>query len=259
LSAEALLSVDAVDLRFGAVEALSGVSFEVGRGELLAVIGANGAGKSSLFNVLSRVYRPSAGRIELAGQDLLALRRHQLPSVGVARTFQNLGLFGHLTALENVLLGRNHLIAAGMVRNGFGWPAARAAERGSQAAALDALRLVSAEKYADVSVALLSYGVQKRIEVARALVMEPRLLLLDEPVAGMDAGERAEMTDLILAAHRERSLTTVLIEHDMSMVMGVAERVVVLDFGRVIASGAAAEVQADDAVIRAYLGTESVA
>jgi len=249
-----LLEVDDVTLRFGRVAALDGVSFTVAAGEFLAVIGPNGAGKSSLFNVLSRVYRPSSGAVRLAGEDLLALPARALAGRGVARSFQNLGLFGHLTALENVLVGRHHLMRAGVLAGGVMLGRARSEERTHRAAAREALAFVDAESAADTPVAVLPYGVQKRVELARCLAMEPRLLLLDEPVAGMDQGERAEITDLIHRLHAERALTVVLVEHDMGMVMRVAARIVVLDFGHVMASGTPAEVQADERVIRAYLG-----
>jgi branched-chain amino acid transport system ATP-binding protein len=249
-----LLEVDEITLRFGRVAALDGVSFVATRGEFLAIIGPNGAGKSSIFNVLSRVHRPSSGAVRLAGEDLLALPARALASRGVARSFQNLGLFAHLSALENVLVGRHHLMRAGVLSGGVLLGRARREERSHRAAALGALAFVDAEPYAGTPVAMLPYGVQKRVELARCLAMEPQLLLLDEPVAGMDHGERAEITELIRRLHAERDLTVVLVEHDMGMVMRVAERVVVLDFGHVMAAGTPAEVQADERVIRAYLG-----
>jgi branched-chain amino acid transport system ATP-binding protein len=251
-----MLEVRDLTLRFGTICAFEDVSFDVARGELLAVIGPNGAGKSSLFNVLSRVYRPQAGSVRLEGEDLLARRPRQLAGCGVARSFQNLGLVGELTALENVLIGRDHLMRAGALRGGLGL--ARGEERAHRAAALRALALVGGQDLAQRVVGTLPYGHRKRVELARCVAMEPKLMLLDEPVAGMSATERADMTALLRRLHRDEGMTLVLVEHDMGVVMQVADRVLVLDFGRTIAVGPPAEIQRDERVIRAYLG-ESLA
>jgi branched-chain amino acid transport system ATP-binding protein len=249
-----VLEVRDLTLRFGAITAFADVSFDVAQGELLAVIGPNGAGKSSLFNVLSRVYEPQSGSVRLAGRDLLALHRSELAACGVARSFQNLGLVGELTALENVLLGRDHLMRCGALRCGLGL--ARGEERAHREIARRALATVGAEELAQREVRILPYGDRKRVELARCVAMEPHLMLLDEPVAGMSAAERGDMTELVRRLHRDEGLTLVLVEHDMGMVMRVADRVLVLDFGRPIAIGTPAEVQHDERVIRAYLGEE---
>jgi branched-chain amino acid transport system ATP-binding protein len=248
------LSVRDLTLQFGAVTAFRDVSFDVARGELFAVIGPNGAGKSSLFNALSRVYEPGSGSVRFDGEDFLRRRPHQLARIGIARSFQNLGLFPQLTVLENVMIGRHHLMSAGAPRGGLGL--ARGEERRHRAAAVAALRFVDVGALAEVAVRTLPYGLQKRVELARCLAMEPRLLLLDEPVAGMDAAERAEITALIRRAHSERDLTVLLVEHDMGMVMKVAQRILVLDFGEPIAIGTPLEIQRDQRVIRAYLGEQ---
>jgi branched-chain amino acid transport system ATP-binding protein len=249
-----LLEAEGLELRFGAVTAFSEISFHIDEGELFAVIGPNGAGKTSLFNVLSRVYRPSRGHMRYRGRDLSTLRMRDLADAGIARTFQNLGLFPTLTVLDNVLLGRHHLMRSGALRGGLYWGPARDEERRHRAAAMEALEFAGVAEYAGARVLTLPYGVRKRVELARALAAEPSLLLLDEPVAGMSTGERKEVTALVKRMHRERGLGIVLVEHDMGMVMQVAQRVLVLDFGRVIALGTPGEVQQDEAVIRAYLG-----
>jgi branched-chain amino acid transport system ATP-binding protein len=255
-AAAPVLEVRDLSLRFGSVTAFADVSFDVARGELFAVIGPNGAGKTSLFNVLSRVYQPTAGSVRFEGADLLRLRAWGLAGAGVARTFQNLGLFGDLTALENVLIGRHHLMRAGAVRTGLWLGSAGREERRHRAVALEALAFTGLEEHAGDPVRTLPFGIRKRIEIARALAMEPKLMLLDEPVAGMSVGEREEIAVLVRRLHAERDLTLLLVEHDMNMVMRIAQRVLVLDFGQVIALGAPAQIQSDERVIRAYLGEE---
>jgi branched-chain amino acid transport system ATP-binding protein len=255
-NAAPLLEVRDLTLRFGSVTAFADVSFDVARGELFAVIGPNGAGKTSLFNVLSRAYVPTAGSVRFEGRDLLRRRISALAGAGVARTFQNLGLFGELTALENVLIGRHHLMRSGTLRSGLWLGYARREERRHRAAAMEALDFAGIAHHADTPIGTLPFGIQKRVEIARALAMEPKLMLLDEPVAGMSAAEREAVTALVRRLHDERDLTLLLVEHDMGMVMRIAQRVLVLDFGRIIAIGTPAEVQRDERVIRAYLGEE---
>jgi branched-chain amino acid transport system ATP-binding protein len=252
----AALEITGLGLRFGRLTAFEDVTVSVGEGELFAVIGPNGAGKTSLFNVLSRVYQPFTGRVRLGDRDLLSLRPRQLAGCGVARTFQNLALFGELSVLDNVLIGRHHLMRYGTWRGGLRSPRARREERTHREAAREALAFAGIDGYAETKVAQLPYGLRKRTELARALAMAPRLLMLDEPVAGMAEHERAEISELIQRLHRQHGLTILLVEHDMGMVMEVAQRVLVLDFGRVIACDSPAVVQRDPQVIRAYLGEE---
>jgi branched-chain amino acid transport system ATP-binding protein len=249
-----LLEVRDLTLRFGAITAFENVSFDVERGELFAVIGPNGAGKSSLFNALSRIYEPDGGRVRLDGRDFLRLRTDRLASAGVARSFQNLGVIAHLTALENVLLGRHRLMRTGILRGGLG--AGRGEERGHRIAALEALDFVGLAAQAHTHVQLLPYGHRKRVELARCLAMEPRLMLLDEPVAGMTASDRAEIAAVVRRLREELDVTVLLVEHDMGMVMEIADRILVLDFGVAIAVGTPGEIQTDQRVIRAYLGEE---
>jgi branched-chain amino acid transport system ATP-binding protein len=246
-----LLEVRDLTLRFGAITAFEGGGFEVERGELFAVIGPNGAGKSSLFNALSRVYEPDTGSVRVGGRDFLRLRPDQLAGAGVARSFQNLGVIAHLTALENVLVGRHHLMRSGVLRGGLGLGGGE--ERRHRAAAIEALEFVGLAEHAGTEVQLLPYGHRKRVELARCLAMEPTVMLLDEPVAGMNAAERAEIGLLVRRLRAERELTVLLVEHDMGMVMEVADRILVLDFGVPIAIGTPPEIQADERVILAYL------
>jgi branched-chain amino acid transport system ATP-binding protein len=192
--------------------------------------------------------------VSFDGRDLLRVRPSRLAGIGIARSFQNLGVFPALTVLENVMVGRHHLMRAGALRGGLGL--SRREERWHRTAALDALELVDICRLADERVHTLPYGLQKRVEIARCLAMEPRVMLLDEPVAGMEAAERAEIADLVRTVHAERGLTVLLVEHDMGMVMKVAQRILVLDFGEPIAIGTPAEIQSDERVIRAYLGEE---
>lgn len=248
------LEVRDVSLRFGAVVALSGVSFTVATGELFAIIGPNGAGKTSLFNLLSRVSQPAGGTIRAFGTDLAALRAHDLAAAGIARTFQNLALFPALSVAANVLVGRTHLMRCGPVRAGLRLPAARREERAHREAAMEALALTGLAHLADHPAGALPYGVRKKVELARAIAMEPRLVLLDEPVAGLSQAERAEMADLIRAVRARNAPTVVLVEHDMTFVMALASRVLVLDFGKVIACGGPEQIQASPEVISAYLG-----
>ena len=248
------LDVDGIALRFGAVTALTDVSFDVAPGELFAVIGPNGAGKTSLFNLLCRIYDPTAGSLSYFGEDMARLRPHHLASAGIARTFQNLGLFPASSVLDNVLVGRGHLMHTGAVRAGLRLPSVRHEERAHRDAAMEAIEFVGLSAHARTPVGLLAYGVRKRVELARALAMQPRLLLLDEPVAGMSQDERTEIAELVRTIHARQRLGIVLVEHDMGIVMSLAERVLVLDFGRVIALGTPAEVQANPDVIHAYLG-----
>lgn len=248
------VDVSRVSLRFGAVAALNEVSFTVGPGELFAIIGPNGAGKTSLFNLLSCIYPPTGGTLRCFGTDLATLRPHHLAAAGIARTFQNLALFPALSVTENVLVGRTHLMRSGPVRAGLGLPGSRREERAHREAATEALALAGLGELAGLPVGALPYGVRKRVELARAIAMEPRLLLLDEPVAGMSQAERGETAALIRDIRSRLGLTVVLVEHDMGFVMSLAERVLVLDFGKVIACGDPAAIQASPDVINAYLG-----
>jgi branched-chain amino acid transport system ATP-binding protein len=255
-SATPLLSVEGISVRFAGVKALTDVSFQVLPGELFAVIGPNGAGKTSLFNVLSRVYQPVAGKVTFDGQDLLQLKTHQVARTGIARTFQNLGQFPTTTVLDYLLLGRHTRMRSGILRGGIYIGMTRNEEKKNRSYCLHILDLLGLKHASNYPLGMLPYGLQKRADLARALVQQPKLLLLDEPVAGMSLEESEDIATVILDIKEQLGVTQILVEHDMAVVMGIADRILVLDFGRVIARGFPTEIQANPDVIKAYLGEE---
>ncbi len=251
-----ILVAEDVQLRFGGVIALAGVSLTVGCGEIFAIVGPNGAGKTSLLNVASGLYRATRGRILLEGRDLSHLPPHRIAELGIARTFQNIARFKGLTVLESLLLGRHVHMHANPFTAGLFFGPARREEILHRDVVEDLIDFLEIEAIRRRPIGMLPYGLQKRVELGRALAMEPKVLLLDEPMAGMNVEEKEDMARFVLDLKEQRGVTVVLIEHDMGVVMDISDRVAVLDFGKVIAEGTPAEIRVNPEVIRAYLGEE---
>jgi branched-chain amino acid transport system ATP-binding protein len=251
-----LLEYDSVTLRFGGVTAIDDVSFHVQPDELFSIIGPNGAGKTSIFNTLSQVYRPQEGEIRFKGESLMGMRPDRVAELGLARTFQNIELFPQMNVVDNLLTGRHIRMSGSIFSGAVWWGKAKNEEIENRRRVEDIIDFLEIERWRKHPVALLPYGFQKRVELGRALAMEPQLLLLDEPVAGMNLEETEDMARFILDIKRELNIPMIMVEHDMGLVMDIADRVMVLDFGQQIALGTPAEVQSNPDVIAAYLGSE---
>ena len=250
----AMLEMTGVSKRFGGLDALSGIDLKVLPGQIYSVIGPNGAGKTTLFNMASCLLHPTTGRIHFQGEDITGLPAHALSARGMARTFQNLAVFKHESVINNILTGMHAQLSTGIFGAALFWGPARRAEIAAREAAEEIVEFLEIETIRDVPVGTLSYGLQKRVELGRALAMRPRLLLLDEMVSGMNQEETEDIARFILDIREERGITVMMIEHDMGIVMDISDHVTVLNFGRKIAEGTPAEVSANPAVVSAYLG-----
>jgi branched-chain amino acid transport system ATP-binding protein len=251
---ELRLSVRGVSKKFGGVRAVENIDLDVRKTEILSIIGPNGAGKTSLLNMISGFYKPDSGQILLDGFDITGRKPSQVAALGVARTFQNIALFSALTVLDNLMLGRHARMKAGVLSSVIYWGLAQREDVAHREACEEIIEFLKLQDLRKLPTAALAYGLRKRVELGRALALEPKVLLLDEPMGGMNQDEREDMARYILDVNQERGITVVLIEHDMGVVMDISDRVVVLDGGRRIAAGTPDEVQRDVNVIEAYLG-----
>ncbi|MBI2239346.1 MAG: ABC transporter ATP-binding protein [Magnetospirillum gryphiswaldense] len=255
-TASPLLEVRDVSLGFGGVRALTEVNFHVNKGELFSIIGPNGAGKTSMLNCVSGRYKPTAGRVFFEGRDVTGMTPNQRATIGIGRTFQNLALFGHMSVLDNIMVGRHHLLKNNFATGGLYWAGAQKEELAHRRKVEDIIDFLEIAHIRKSTAGTLSYGLRKRVELARAMAVEPKIILLDEPMAGMNLEEKEDMARYIVDLNEEWGMTVVMIEHDMGVVMDISHRVIVLEFGRKIADGLPDEIMSNERVKVAYLGVE---
>ncbi|WLR52656.1 ABC transporter ATP-binding protein [Bacillus tianshenii] len=251
-----ILEVENISLQFGGVKALNDVSYHVEKGEIFSLIGPNGAGKTSMLNCISGLYKPSTGSIKFNGQDILNMKPYNRTSLGIARAFQNIALFAQMSVLDNLKLGRHVRMKSGLFSGGMYWGGAEKEEVAHRHSVEEVIEFLEMQDIRHTPVGTLPYGLQKRVEVGRALALEPELILLDEPMAGMNNAEKEDMARFILDMHELNGITVFLIEHDMGVIMDLSDHIAVLDFGKRIGFGTPQEIQNNPEVIRAYLGEQ---